>query len=746
MTFTAFNINAQTLKVAILDFENISGIIKYDGLGKAMSSMLITDIEANVSPKRLQLVERAQIQKILKEQNFQKTSSVDKATTVKAGKILGVKYLLVGDIYILNDALIINARLIDAESGDIKFSKKQEGKVAAWLMLKTIIAKELAASISMPFTEPNIPDKEMNVATITTFGNAVAAKDDGKLEKAEELLNTVQEFSPDFKYLDDLKSQLDELKKSIQNVQKTADIINQKQDIVVDEIGKLNNISQELLQALNPKKIIFSTELKNKINNQLKDINYKKYYNEVLDPYSTVENLEEQKYNNNYVEKIKLTRKEVALKYPNTDIGYFSRSYFEQLNGNIELAVSLNDSATAINPLFWPSYFKNGVMKNDLDYLNKAIKANPNSIIAREVRGLYYQTSHPSTDVAFKINQGKIDFQECYKITKHPRYLLLECGLYWDFKYWSGICQIMNDENRRLMQETKLFQENISITSPMFALCENEDKIATLKDIYSDKYKYEKKKVILHLVYESKNMVNDLRRPEKYYYSITCKSTNEIIDFSPLKAVTIDLYINRHTLEKDFDKIRKLKNGELLTVVVDISNENEYRLIADVDFIDFGFKSYVQLNYNESKIREVQQNGIVDYNKYGLNIFNCVNDVLSSNDGLNSDLLKCYLSKDLNYLYDLYYNNSGMLNNIGWYVLNNKGQLDNYSIALKMIERASYIQFDEDYNILDSYAFALLKNGQKEKGKVTLQKAIALAQKNNDTSAVKSYQDKLSKY
>ena len=54
---------AQTLKVAILDFENISGIPKYDGLGKAMSSMLISDIEANVSAKRLQLVERSQIQK-----------------------------------------------------------------------------------------------------------------------------------------------------------------------------------------------------------------------------------------------------------------------------------------------------------------------------------------------------------------------------------------------------------------------------------------------------------------------------------------------------------------------------------------------------------------------------------------------------------------------------------------------------------------------------------------------------------
>jgi len=62
---------AQSTRIAILDFENISDIAKYDALGKAMSSMLISDIEANVSSKRLQLVERAQIEKVLKEQNFQ---------------------------------------------------------------------------------------------------------------------------------------------------------------------------------------------------------------------------------------------------------------------------------------------------------------------------------------------------------------------------------------------------------------------------------------------------------------------------------------------------------------------------------------------------------------------------------------------------------------------------------------------------------------------------------------------------
>jgi TolB-like protein len=206
---------SQQIKVAILDFENTSGIAKYDGLGKAMSSMLISDIESNVSPKRLQLVERAQIQKVLKEQSFQASSVIDKNTTVKAGKILGVKYLLVGDIYILNDVLIINARLTDTETGEIKFSKKQEGKLIGWLNLKTNIAKDLAVAFSMPFTEPTTPDKEVNVALITTFGNAVAARDTGNVQMAEKLAETVLEFSPDLKYADDFKKEINILKEQI---------------------------------------------------------------------------------------------------------------------------------------------------------------------------------------------------------------------------------------------------------------------------------------------------------------------------------------------------------------------------------------------------------------------------------------------------------------------------------------------------------------------------------------------------
>lgn len=295
-----FHIHAQSTRVAILDFENISGIAKYDGLGKAMSSMLISDIEANVSPKRLQLVERAQIQKVLKEQNFQASGSVNKSTAVQAGKILGVNYLLVGDVYILNDQLIINARLTNTETGDIVFSKKQEGKTVAWLTLKTNIAKDLATSLSQPFTEPTIPDKEINVATITTFGNAVAAKDTGNVKKAENLIEIIKDFTPDFKYLDDLSKEIEEIKNRLDKVEQDVEITTTDPITAAQNYDHLGNFKEaEKYYNLGLKRLrqdevgqyllynILLSELSFKYQDYEKTL---KYCNNALDVYSFFDN------------------------------------------------------------------------------------------------------------------------------------------------------------------------------------------------------------------------------------------------------------------------------------------------------------------------------------------------------------------------------------------------------------------------------------------------------------------------
>jgi TolB-like protein len=240
----------QPLRIAIIDFDNISGITKYDGLGKAMSSMLISDIESNVSPKRLQLVERAQISKIMKEQNLQKTASFDKNSVVRMGKLLGVNYLLIGDIYILDNALVINARLTDVTTGDIKFSEKQEGKLTEWLSIKSKLAKAVSFSMSMPFTEPIIPDVAIASAVLTTYANAIDESDRGSFEKAETLISTAKEFDPGFKYLDDLQDEVGKLKKQVVEQGKRIDVLEKSGGRVVGaktyaelQLNLTNNLS-----------------------------------------------------------------------------------------------------------------------------------------------------------------------------------------------------------------------------------------------------------------------------------------------------------------------------------------------------------------------------------------------------------------------------------------------------------------------------------------------------------------------
>jgi TolB-like protein len=737
---------AQITRVAILDFDNISGIAKYDGLGKAMSSMLISDIEANVSPKRLQLVERAQIQKILKEQNFQASSNVNKATAVQVGKLLGVSYLLVGDVYILNDQLVINARLTNTETGDIIFSKKQEGKTIGWLTLKTNVAKELAISLSQPFNSPTIPDIETPVATVTTYGNAIKAKDEGDLTKAENLIETVRDFNPEFKYVDELKAEMEVLKKSIQQLQKTSNEINDKQNTIIDGISNLNSVSEQLLKELNPKKIIFSDEMRNKINNQLSSGEYLKYKIDILDCYSTVEKIEAQLKSDAVLINIKNLRKEVANKLPNTDIGYFSRAYFEQLNGNKAMAIALNDSATAVNPLFWPAYWKNGMMQNSLEYLDKAIKAEPNSIIAREARALYYQVTHPSSDVAFKVTQARADYQKCYEITNHPKYKLMECGLYYDFKYWSGLCPLVNSSLREKMIATNLFQEKKTLMSPIFAICDNDPNAVNLKNLTFDKAQFSNKKILLHLSYNSLNTIHSARYNDQYYFSIEAIGSNqELQDFSSVDAITIVLYFNKRIFENQYNFIKSMKKGDIFSVIATLDTKEKYTLTANVDWFETFFISFNESNIALTKDHTIKD-GVLELNNVGEKNNLCISNSIDSKNYTVKMLLDCLSLKSLDEIIEIYNSNLEMLNNVSWLICNNSNNTNDLMKALKMAERAAYISFETNHNIIDTYAFALLKNGQKEKSQLMIKKAIELAKLNNDLDGVKKYENKLSSY
>ena len=131
---------AQTEKVAILDFENISGKSEFYPYGKAICEMLITDLKNNIHPKKVEFFERSQLNRLLDEQKLQKSKNFDPKTAVNFGKLSGVNFVIVGSVFIIDGSCSINSKLIDVQTSKIIFSKETIGKIETFLQIKSQLA------------------------------------------------------------------------------------------------------------------------------------------------------------------------------------------------------------------------------------------------------------------------------------------------------------------------------------------------------------------------------------------------------------------------------------------------------------------------------------------------------------------------------------------------------------------------------------------------------------------------------
>jgi TolB-like protein len=239
------SLNAQTSKVAILDFENTSGKTEYDALGKAISSMLITDLANNIHPKKVEFFERSQLNKLLDEQKLQKSKNFDAKTAVDFGKLSGVNYVFVGSVFVLDGACNFSSKLVDVQTSKILLAKDVSGKIEAWLQLKSQLAEAIANQLNNPITiDPSYKDQSTSLATINQYGKILTTMDGGDAEKAEQMRSLFEETNPDFKYYTDIKEDIEELKKQVEK--NTADI------------QLLNQSGGRVINAKTPREIVMN--------------------------------------------------------------------------------------------------------------------------------------------------------------------------------------------------------------------------------------------------------------------------------------------------------------------------------------------------------------------------------------------------------------------------------------------------------------------------------------------------------
>ncbi|NNF12216.1 MAG: hypothetical protein HKN72_03270 [Gemmatimonadetes bacterium] len=179
--------------VAVMDF---SSFMMGDGgasvqLGKAISAMLVTEFAGRPG---MRIVERAQIQDLIREQDLSLSGRVDEA--IQIGQMLGVQYVLHGQVTSIADNLRMDIRAVDVETSEIVSVMKKSSQTTELFSVVVDLADEFGRSLDLvpPSARPEM--QSIPVAATIAFSRGVAYEDDGDIELAIEQYEKTLELHP----------------------------------------------------------------------------------------------------------------------------------------------------------------------------------------------------------------------------------------------------------------------------------------------------------------------------------------------------------------------------------------------------------------------------------------------------------------------------------------------------------------------------------------------------------------------
>jgi len=154
----------QKTKIAVLDFELKGDTFKTKDMGGIVAEWFIT---ALVQDGRFQVVERALLKKIVDEQKLGMTGLIDESSSAHLGKILGVKTIISGSVLQLQDAIEVNARIINVSTGSIVAAENLRSKTSG--NLKELI-EQLTLKIVKNFPLTGYVVKKRNNTVLIDLG------------------------------------------------------------------------------------------------------------------------------------------------------------------------------------------------------------------------------------------------------------------------------------------------------------------------------------------------------------------------------------------------------------------------------------------------------------------------------------------------------------------------------------------------------------------------------------------------
>lgn len=187
--------------VAVLRFDNNTGDERYENLGRALSSMLISDLSV---VDEIQLVERERLEDLLNELQLQQSGYVDPSSAVTLGMIVGAEYVVTGAFLTVDPDMRLDTRIARVETSEIVETAEVTGQKDNFFDLEQRLADQLVEGMELVLTEDQRErmraQQEANriddVETALAFSQALCLLDYGAYVEAFEQIQRVQQVAP----------------------------------------------------------------------------------------------------------------------------------------------------------------------------------------------------------------------------------------------------------------------------------------------------------------------------------------------------------------------------------------------------------------------------------------------------------------------------------------------------------------------------------------------------------------------
>jgi TolB-like protein len=172
----------------------------FDALERGIAGMMISELAQNPAAR---VVEREQVQRLLDEQNLGAQGRVDPQTAAKVGKLVGARYVILGNFIDFYGDFRVDVRLVNTETSEIVKTESDRQQREHLFDIIRNVATRLMKDANLPALQRGASNEQrMNrqvpTEALTYYSRALLYQDRGQKDKAIEMYNRAITIFPDF--------------------------------------------------------------------------------------------------------------------------------------------------------------------------------------------------------------------------------------------------------------------------------------------------------------------------------------------------------------------------------------------------------------------------------------------------------------------------------------------------------------------------------------------------------------------